>query len=608
MTKKKQKVNPKKKQKKGTKTKVKPILNSQQAWIGLAVVLLIGALALGPFMQGDFLNYDDDIYVTGNPYIQNLDGNAFRALFSEYFANQYAPVAMIIMAIEAKMVGMDAYNLKIFSLLFHLLNTLLVFRLMVLLFKKNHMALIVAALFCWHPMQLESIAWLSASMKIESFSFFFLSSLICYTLYIDKKGPIPYYLASLALFVLACFSKEQAVSLAVTLFAIDYLRGRPLLEAKLLVEKLPFLAIAVVFGLFTIWASSEIEQNQNVLQFGILDRLLFVSYSLVAYLVKIALPFKLSFLYFFPMKGAMPITYYLSLLAILPLAYALYYTLAKGHKEIAFGILFFGINIGLAVVSQAFAVRDVIMADRYVYLPIIGFAILLAYGVDWAINNRKKNQNLIWGFLGAYALMLLVLTYQRTAIWKDSITVFTDAIEKSSSKDTPFLSLAYLNRGLGRKTSGDTAGAFADYNKAIALNAADHKSLLNRGNIYFNDNKWELAIQDYNAAEALTKTNAKIYSSRGAAYAGTKRYDLALQDLTKALELDPDFGDACKNRMLVYYFQNRFQEALQDCNRYLNLNPNDGAMIKQRGLIYQRLNRSTEAEADFARARQLGVN
>ena len=606
---KKQAKKPKAKKKGSKKGKLLPkridLLNQQQSWIGFGILAVLTFLLLSPLISAAFLNYDDDIYITNNPYILNFNGSSIGALFSDYFANQYSPVAMIFMAIESKLVGMEASGLKVISILLHILNGFLVFRLIQVLFKRYDFALIVATLFCIHPMQLESVAWLSAAMKIETFSLFFLASLLAYTSYIDKGNKLNYYISAFILFVLACFSKEQAVSLAVTLFAIDYVRDRNLLNQRVLLEKVPFLVVAIIFGIITLSASQGIDQNQNVLLFSLADRLVFAAYSFVAYLGKIILPINLSFLYFFPKKGAIPITYYLSILALLPLAYALFYTIKNGYKKVAFGFLFFAINIGLAVVSQAFAVRDVIMADRYVYLPIIGCFIIVAYAVTALIKQRPRSKTAILAGLGLYCIVLAALTVQRTAIWKDSIAVFSDAIEKANDPTTPYLSLAYLNRGLGRKAAGDIKGAFEDYNQAITLNAVDHKAFLNRGNIYFNDGKWDQAIADYDKAEAIIKTNAKIYSSRGAAYASKKNYPQAIQDLTRALELEPNFSDALKNRTVVYSYAGQYDAAIADCNLYLNQFPNDGDMINQRGLLHQALNRIKEAEADFNRAIQV---
>ena len=586
----------------------KALLSKKNALIILGVIFFLTFLAFSPLINSTFLNYDDDIYITENIFIRDFSISNLPLLFSGFLANQYSPVAMTIMGLEVAMLGMNASNLKIISILFHLLNAFLVFRFISLLFKRTDLALIVAAIFCVHPMQLESVAWLAASMKIEAFACFFLLSLICYTQYLNKKMSSFYYGAALIFFLLSCFSKEQAVSLAVTLFAIDYLRGRSLLNSRVWLEKIPFLAIAVIFGWMTLSASSGIERNATAALFGVPERLLFVSFTSVAYLVKIAIPFNLSFLYFFPLKASIPITYYLSPLLFIPLVYLLYYSIRKDYKVMAFGMLFFGINIGLAIFSQAFAVRDVIMADRYVYLPVIGTSILLSFGLLEWVKKKPGLKTPIFMGLGIYVLVLLFLSFQRTTVWKNSITVFSDAIEKAASKELPILSLAYGNLGLAKKNNGDIDGAMAAFNQAITLNKADYKSFLNRGNIYFNNGQWDLAIADYNKSEAASQSDPKIYSSRGAAYGSKGIYDLAIKDLTKALELDPSFTDASKNRSVIYFSTRQFEVALQDCNHYLSYVPNDARMVHHRGLVYGELGRLGEAEADVNRAIQLDPN
>ena len=145
----------KKKKIKTTKTvrqvRRKNLLSRRQSIIGLGIFLFACFFVLSPLLSSSFLNYDDDIYITGNPYILNPNIHSIKALFGEYFANQYAPVSMLIMALEIQLVGVDAWGLKLFSILFHLLNTFLVFRLIDLWFDRKDWDLIVAAVFCFHP-------------------------------------------------------------------------------------------------------------------------------------------------------------------------------------------------------------------------------------------------------------------------------------------------------------------------------------------------------------------------------------------------------------------------------------------------------------------------
>ena len=127
---------------------------------------------------------------------------------------------MLLEGIKFSVSGGDPLLFNLSSILIHLLNTCLVFCLTRLLFERRAVAVVVAALFAVHPLQVESIAWLSASMKTGLFAAFFLASLISYVIYV-RRGTRTHFLFALGLFLLSCLSKEQAVMLSPTLIAID---------------------------------------------------------------------------------------------------------------------------------------------------------------------------------------------------------------------------------------------------------------------------------------------------------------------------------------------------------------------------------------------------
>ena len=470
-------------------------------WI--AGILGLTLLLYLPLLEGDFINYDDELYIKGNPLVTNFSFSSLKVLFTSFFGNQYAPLAMSIMGLEFKILGSDPMPLKFINILFHLLNTFLVFRLFELLFSRKEYPIIVAALFALHPIQVESIGWFAAAMKVPTFAFFFLASLIYYVLWVQKKNRQFYWL-SLVMMVLSCLCKEQAITLAVTLFAIDYLKGRPLTDFNGIMEKTPFLFIALVFGVVTLWASRGIEPNLSVFQFSFIDRVTFSAYSIVAYLFNMSFPFNLSFMYFYPQSGAVSIDIYISLIALIGLGYWFYYGLKNNKRTVVFGIAFFLINTGLVLLSQMMAVRDVMMADRYVYVSAIGIFTLFAYGYVWVARKKPNLLRPVTIGLGLYVLLLAALTFLRAQVWENSITVFTDVIEKTKPKDgklTPFLSLPLFSRGLERKNRGDQAGAMEDYNLAVSINPADDNAVLNRANLYFLQQQYNPAIEDYKQSD-----------------------------------------------------------------------------------------------------------
>lgn len=573
----------------------------------LFAILAAAFLAYLPLLRGQFINYDDDVYILDNPLVQQLSAGNIRQLFTGFFGNQYAPLAMLLMGLEFKIFAGNTMLLKLASLLLHLANTLLVFRLVGSLFKGRAYAILAAALFALNPMQVESVAWMSASMKVGVSTLFFLASLIVYLRFINSRAAVDYTL-SLGLFLLACLCKEQAITLAATLPLIDYLKGRQWLSRKVLLEKAPYLALALVFGFVTLSASKGIELNLNVFRFGFGERLLFASYAIVSYWVTALIPARLSFFYFYPQPGQIPVTYYLSIALLLAMAAAFYLAARRGNKTIVFGMAFFLINTGLILVSQLMAVRDVLMADRYIYLSSVGIFLVLAEGYTWLARRRPALQKGLAIGLALYAILLGVLSFQRVQVFKDSISLFTDVTDKALSgggEPSPYLALPYTNRGQARNAGNDPEGAMADYSQAIAVNPGYSLAFSNRGNLYFNRGEFARAIEDYNRALELKPGASKPLSNRGAAHAGLGNYAQALEDLNKALEIEPTYQDALNNRMLVHYYLRNLEPALADCNRLLELKPGEASAINFRGTLYQNLGRMAEAEADFNQSIQL---
>ena len=574
-------------------------------WLGLVVLATFAAYL--PALRAGFNNYDDGLYILENPMVRTLDWGHLKDIFSTVYQNQYAPVAMLIMAIEVKIFGVTPAPLKAVAILLHIVNTVLVFQLIRQLFKRFDYAIIVAGLFALNTVQVESVAWLAASMKIGAYSLFFLSSLLAYVRSLKDKSR-NWFAVSLFLFLLSCLCKEQAIALPATLLAIDYLYDRRLRDRGVILEKIPFFIVSIIFAAVTLSQSGKMQGQEMVDYYSAAERFLFACFSVVSYVLKLILPVNLSAYYTYPLKGSIP-PYYLAtpIFALLVLS-ALWFFWQKGQRTIVFGIIFFGANIFLPLMSEILSVRDVMMADRYLYVPAIGFFLLVAYALGELLRSKPQLRTAIWGGLVAYGLLLAALTWQRGHVWGNSVTLFTDVINKGqlpSGKIDPFLSIPFNNRGVARKQSGDRAGALADFNQAIALNPKDPKPWLNRADLHFDAGEFEAAMPDYNKALEVDPKNAHAYANRGASYGAQNKLDLALSDLNRAIELDPTLADAFGNRALLYANTKRFNEELTDIDRYLRLKPDDAEMMDMRALALMELNRLSEAESEFDRAIQI---
>ena len=581
-----------------------PARMNGRRWIYLALLLVATTAVLSPVLHAEYLNYDDDIYVTENPYIRQLDGHSVQALFTSRYENQYAPVAMLIMAAEFKLFGGSLPALRGVAIAVHLANTLLVCALVFLLFRTFQVAFIAAALFALHPMQVESVAWITAHMKIGWYAFFSLASLVIYVRYTQtlRAWLLP---VSLLLFALSCLSKEQAVALVGTLPLTDYALGRDLRRGRVWWEKLTFLAIAIGIGSVTLRAAAS-QQGHDVFQgLGIGERLLVGAQAFASYLAKLAVPLRLSAFYTYPAR--IPGAYALAFVVVAGVLAALFVAWRRRQRMLVFGIGFYLIHLVLTLVNVVFALRDVMMADRYVYLAAAGAFVVL--GCGWyRVWERAPRSRAMWAtVLAVYVAGLGLAANVRARVWRDSLTLFSDVIEKevaAHGRDNPHLSLAYNNRGVARKNRGDTQAALADFNEAIRINPRDPRGFDNRATYYFNRRDFDHALPDYDRAIALDPEDAVGYSNRGGLLASTGRYDRALADFDRALRLRPDFLDAIRGRALLFYTLRRYEDARKDCDHYLALSPS-ADVLGLRALAYQGLGRTREAEADFTNAIRL---
>jgi len=313
--------------------------------------------------------------------------------------------------------------------------------------------------------------------------------------------------------------------------------------------------------------------------FGLGERMLLVFHTLALYIYKIFLPYKLSFFYTYPVKGSIPPQFYISAIVALALLATTVYAWIKDKKYLAFGLLFFFVNVVFTSLSSLMAVRDVLMADRYVYIAILGVFFLFVHGLG-AIKEKLPFQPQYLAYAVAGVFVLLTIT--RVEVFESSHTLFSDVIAKESyaSPDlNPYLGLPYNNRGVYYRTKGRTKDALNDFNKSIKVNPKYSKAYLGRGTVYFNSGEDEKALRDYNKALELDPENKLIYSSRGSVYAKTGQYDRALRDFDTAIAKDPNYLNAISNRSLAHYYLDNFDEAIQDTKAFLKYNPSDDSMI-----------------------------
>ncbi|RLD65704.1 MAG: hypothetical protein DRI95_08045, partial [Bacteroidetes bacterium] len=261
-----------------------------------AIIILITTAAYFPAFQNGITNWDDDNYITNNPTLKQISTENIKQIFSEYYMGNYHPLAMFSLSFDYQIGGenaegeIQAWIYHFTNVLLHILNSLLVLWLVYLLLGRFDMAVVAALLFGVHTLHVESVAWIS-ERKDVLYALFFIASLISYIYYINKKD-IKFYAISLLLFTLSLLSKGQAVSLAVTLLAIDYLFNRKLLDKKVIVEKAPYFILALIFGIVAIYAQKAGDALHDENSYEFYKRIGFAGYTFTQYILKLFLPVK----------------------------------------------------------------------------------------------------------------------------------------------------------------------------------------------------------------------------------------------------------------------------------------------------------------------------
>ncbi len=583
----------------GTKKTLKNKSAGSGRIIPLLIVLVVTLVVFIPSLANDFVNWDDDVNIIENVNLEVFNWESVKNIFHPikgHVIGNYNPLTIFTFAVEKHLVGLDATLYHVNNLILHLICTFLVYRLMLLLRLSPMAAMLVALLFGIHPMRVESVAWIT-ERKDVLFGAFYLGALCLYARYVAEglKNKKLVWIA-LGLFVLSLLSKIQAVALPLTMLAVDYYFKRPL-NFKLIIEKIPFFLLSLLFGLLGIYTLSlQGSLADDVTQYSFFDRLLIGAYSWIVYLIKAVIPYKMVALY--PYPKYLTWQFYVAPFIALGTVGAAFWAYKKEMTGIVFGFLVFFFNV--VFMLQILGAGQGFLADRFTYIPYLGLFFLAGYYYDKLNKKDVKKANILkYTLFGALAIYAF-LSFQQIGTWKNGETLWTHAINNLEATTLP-----YSNRGFYFRNKKQFQKALADYNSAIGLNTNKGDLFNSRGKTYFDMNNVAPAIEDYRRAITLDNTKAEYHVNLGAALGAQGNIPAALQSLNAGIAADPDFANAYLNRSLAYSQQNQFQKALQDINKYLELKPNNSEMWYEKGLISRITGRNPESIQAFTRAIQL---
>ena len=582
----------------------KRILIKEDKILSWKILLLAAAVFVSyfPVMNFEFVNWDDNIYIMNNNMITAFNWANLKMIFSSYFVGNYHPFTLLSFAFDFHFFKLSAPGYHVHNLILHLVNAMLVYSFFFHLLKKNSTAaVVIALLFALHPMHVESVAWVSERKDLLYTAWFFMS-LITYLFYLQKGKKI-FYLLSLLFFLFSCLSKAQAVTLPIVLILTDYFSGRRF-GWKTAVEKIPFFLLSITFGIVAIFAQKA-SNYINPLGIPIFQSLFYAPYSLCVYLLKFVVPAWQTALYEYPVTqdGGVPLYIYLSPL-ILPILIIAIWKSRKNGRYISFGLLFFLATI--FPVLQFLPVGRAVVAERYTYIPYIGLGLIVVTAfLEFRQKLSLKKKNIANTVGIALMVFMAVTTWNRTLAWKDSISLWTDVIDKN-----PQCAQAFTNRAFMYNEKMEYDNAVNDLTEGLKIDSTDAKRLnfyASRAFLYKKMGRFELALSDYSSAIRKNPGDVKLFFARGVLYTDNlEKYDSGISDFKRYLRSYPDDNNCNMNLGIAYYYNSKFDSAVTCFLKSVELNPANGKAHSMLATIFCNNRDYTRAYEHLIQAKQCG--
>ncbi|MEI7725300.1 MAG: hypothetical protein WCK09_09365 [Bacteroidota bacterium] len=537
------------------------------------VIVVITFISFFPALKGGFLQtWDDEKYVTSNTMIKELSLENIGHMFSKQVNGTYIPLPLLSYSIEYKLFGDNPLPFHTTNLFLHILSTLLVFWILRLLKLDIIYAAFGALLFGIHPMRVESVAWIT-ERKDVMYGFFYLASMVAYIIYVNNKPQnSKLLLLSVLLFLCSLLSKIEAVTLPLTLLLVDFLLLRTD-YIKLIREKIPFFILSLLFGLLGVYIIYRVGLKvpdflKSDHAFSFSEKFLFGLYSLTGYVIKFFVPYSQCGIYSYPVMTGWTGVWisFLNPVLIGLLIILVWWSLRK-TRAIAFGALFFLFSVFFLL--QIVAVGNGFFADRYTYIAYFGLIFITVW-----IAAYFGIKNSIWKISGIIVLSIFVLTcsaltFSRSRIWQDDVSLWTDVINQNPGRSME----PYANRGVAYTVKHEWDNALADFTTALLIDPKSEGVFSDRGIVYAFTGEPLKAIADFSVSIGMNPKNAKALFNRGVAYGNTNQADKAIADFRKVLDLDTMNVSAYAGLCMMLVEQKKFDSCRILVGKGLKLDP-----------------------------------
>ncbi|MCJ7538111.1 MAG: tetratricopeptide repeat protein [Desulfobacterales bacterium] len=557
------------------------------------LLVLINLAAYWQVKNHEFIDYDDIFYVVENQHVRSgLNQRTLVWAFKSTELANWHPLTWVSHLLDVRLYGLQPGPHHLTNLLLHILNTILLFLILMQMTGAIWRSAFVAALFALHPLHVESVAQVAGRKDVLSTFFGFLA-LLSYVWYVRKPGSIRYLMVFL-FFVMGLMSKPMLVTLPFVLLLLDYWPlermqtvgtyntdadiGHKQSFFQLFWEKIPLFVLAAASCVAT-----YIFQNQGgaigsltVYPFEVRAANVLVSY--IRYIVKMFWPTHLAF--FYPHPGMWPFWKSAGAFLLLFGASILLIRTAKERPYLIVGWLWYlGMLFPVIGVVQ---LGSQAMADRYTYVPLIGLFIMTAWGAFDLSKGWHYQKMALTGASVFILSALTVATWVQAGYWQNSLKLFAHSIAVTTGN-----LMAHNNMGIALEKKGQTEKAIQHYQKALQIDPGFAHTYNNLGNALFSLGKTREAETHYFEALRLDPMHANAHYNLGNIFQAQGRLDVAIDYYLKALQIDPFFAKAHNNLGGALIKQGRTMEAMRHFYEALKIRPDYTDAFNNLKKVYQ---------------------
>jgi len=515
----------------------------------------------------EFINLDDELYVE-NHYVK-------RGLSLDWH-----PLTWLSLMLDYQLYGPNPGMHHSISLIIHILNSLLLFIVLRRMTGTLWRSAFVAVLFALHPINVESVAWVTQRPNILSTSFWMLT-MLAYSYYTHKPGLFRYCLV-LIIFILGLMAKPMLITLPFVLLLLDYWPlkrisfplSRKVLKS-LILEKIPLLAVSAVSVFITIKSIGAVVSTEIVpVKLRISNAL--VSY--VGYIWKMIWPHNLSVYYPYPfaipawkVAGAIFILLCLSILTI---------WVIKTKPYLLVGWLWF-IGTIVPVIGLVQTGLQPALADRYAYISFIGLFIMIAWGIPEFLQGRYNRKMGLTVFSVVVLLSLMMATWLQLGYWKNNLTLYNHALKVTSNN-----AIAHNNLGTALTESNKTDEAIGHFSAALKILPGYENACYNLGLALLESGIYDEAIYYFYRYLNLSPDDPKGYYNIGLSYSYQGKIADSKKYFFKALDVDDTFEEAHFNLGVIFSSKGDYENAIKHYSEALRIKPDYNDAHINLGNIY----------------------